>query len=105
MNSPEMSPLERNDATIPAGRPDRFCRTRRRRRHRRRADRPCCRHRRSGRNAALPWQWVKLDALEAGQRAYRFYKEKGGCGSASYLSLLSLLQEKAAIPGPRCQTC
>ena len=46
----------------------------------------------------LPWQWVKLDPLEAGQRAYRFYKEKGGCGSASYLSLLSLLQEKAGHP-------
>ena len=46
----------------------------------------------------LPWKWVKLDPLEAGQRAYRFYKEKGGCGSASYLSLLSLLQEKAGNP-------
>ena len=26
----------------------------------------------------LPWKWVKLDPLEAGRRAYRFYlKEKG----------------------------
>ena len=46
----------------------------------------------------LPWKWVKLDPLEAGRRAYRFYKEKGGCGSASYLSLLSLLKEKAGHP-------
>ena len=41
--------------------------------------------------APLPWKWVRLDPLEAGRRAYRFYKEKGGCGTASYLSLLSLL--------------
>jgi hypothetical protein len=46
----------------------------------------------------LPWKWVKLDPLEAGRRAYRYYKEKGGCGSASYLSLLSLLKEKAGHP-------
>jgi hypothetical protein len=46
----------------------------------------------------LPWKWVRLDPLEAGRRAYRFYKEKGGCGSASYLSLLSLLKEKAGHP-------
>jgi hypothetical protein len=46
----------------------------------------------------LPWEWVKLDPLEAGRRAYRYYKEKGGCGSASYLSLLSLLKEKAGHP-------
>ena len=46
----------------------------------------------------LPWKWVKLDPLEAGRRAYRYYKEKGGCGSASYLSLLSLLKEKAGYP-------
>jgi hypothetical protein len=46
----------------------------------------------------LPWKWVVLDPLEAGQRAYRYYKEKGGCGSASYLSLLSLLKEKAGYP-------
>ncbi len=26
----------------------------------------------------LPWKWVKLDPLEAGKRAYRFYlKNKG----------------------------
>ena len=35
----------------------------------------------------LPWKWATLDPLEAGRRAYRFYKEKGGCGSASYFSL------------------
>ena len=46
----------------------------------------------------LPWKWVKLDPLEAGRRGYRFYKEKGGCGSASYLSLLSLLKEKVGHP-------
>jgi len=47
---------------------------------------------------ALPWKWTKLDPLEAGRRAYRFYKEKGGCGTASYLSLLSLLKEKVGYP-------
>jgi len=26
----------------------------------------------------LPWKWVKLDPLEAGQRAYRSYLEKKG---------------------------
>jgi hypothetical protein len=46
----------------------------------------------------LPWKWVKLDPLEAGRRAYRFYKEKGGCGTASYLSLLSLLKEQGGYP-------
>jgi len=46
----------------------------------------------------LPWKWVALDPLEAGRRAYRFYKEKGGCGTASYLSLLSLLKEKVGYP-------
>ena len=46
----------------------------------------------------LPWKWVKLDPLEAGRRGYRFYKDKGGCGSASYLSLLSLLKEKVGHP-------
>ena len=46
----------------------------------------------------LPWKWVKLDPLEAGRRAYRYYKEKGGCGTASYLSLLSLLKEKVGHP-------
>jgi Putative redox-active protein (C_GCAxxG_C_C) len=46
----------------------------------------------------LPWKWVKLDPLEAGRRAYRFYKERGGCGTASYLSLLSLLKEKGGYP-------
>jgi hypothetical protein len=47
---------------------------------------------------ALPWPWIRLDPLEAGRRAYRFYKEKGGCGTASYLSLLSLLKEKVGHP-------
>jgi hypothetical protein len=46
----------------------------------------------------LPWKWVKLDPLEAGRRAYRFYRQKGGCGTASYLSLLSLLKEKVGHP-------
>jgi len=46
----------------------------------------------------LPWKWVRLDPLEAGRRGYRFYKDKGGCGSASYLSLLSLLKEKVGYP-------
>ncbi|MCU0975220.1 MAG: C-GCAxxG-C-C family protein [Steroidobacteraceae bacterium] len=46
----------------------------------------------------LPWKWVELDPLEAGRRAYRFYKERGGCGTASYLSLLSLLKEKVGYP-------
>jgi hypothetical protein len=46
----------------------------------------------------LPWKWARLDPLEAGRRAYRFYKEKGGCGTASYLSLLSLLREKVGHP-------
>jgi len=44
---------------------------------------------------ALPWPWVKLDPLEAGRRAYRLQKEKGGCGTASYLSLL---KEKVGHP-------
>jgi hypothetical protein len=46
----------------------------------------------------LPWKWVKLDPLEAGRRAYRFYKEKGGCGTASYLSMLSMLKEQVGYP-------
>jgi hypothetical protein len=46
----------------------------------------------------LPWKWVNLDPLEAGRRAYRFYFEKGGCGSGSYLGLLSLLREKVGHP-------
>jgi hypothetical protein len=46
----------------------------------------------------LPWKWAKLDPLEAGRRAYRFYKDKGGCGTASYLSLLSLLKENVGDP-------
>jgi len=46
----------------------------------------------------LPWKWVKLDPLEAGRRAYRNYAVKGGCGSATYLAFLSLLQEKVGYP-------
>jgi hypothetical protein len=46
----------------------------------------------------LPWPWVKLDPLETGRRGYRFYKEKGGCGTASYLALLSMLKEQAGHP-------
>jgi hypothetical protein len=46
----------------------------------------------------LPWKWARLEPLEAGRRAYRFYKERGGCGTASYLSLLSLLKEKVGYP-------
>ncbi len=41
----------------------------------------------------LPWKWVPLDPLETGRRAYNLYKE-GGCGTGSYLSLLSKLKEK-----------
>ena len=52
----------------------------------------------SGDPAPLPWKWVRLDPLEVGRRAYRFYKEKGGCGTASYLSLLSMLKEKVGHP-------
>jgi hypothetical protein len=26
----------------------------------------------------LPWKWTKLDPMEAGRRAYRFYLEKKG---------------------------
>ena len=46
----------------------------------------------------LPWKWVELDPLVAGRRAYRYYPIKGGCGSASYLALLSLLKEKVGFP-------
>jgi hypothetical protein len=28
--------------------------------------------------APLPWKWAKLDPLEAGRRAYRFYLDKKG---------------------------
>jgi hypothetical protein len=49
-------------------------------------------------SAPLPWKWATLDPLEAGRRAYRFYKERGGCGSGSYLSLLSLLREEVGHP-------
>lgn len=52
----------------------------------------------AGNPPPLPWKWVKLDPLEAGRRAYRAYFEKGGCGSGSYLGLLSLLKEKVGYP-------
>lgn len=26
----------------------------------------------------LPWQWAKLDPLEAGKRTFKLYHEKGG---------------------------
>ena len=45
----------------------------------------------------LPWEWVTLDPLEVGQRAYRNYF-KGGCGLATYLAFLSLLKEKVGYP-------
>ncbi|UCG72859.1 MAG: C_GCAxxG_C_C family protein [Chromatiales bacterium] len=46
----------------------------------------------------LPWPWTTLDPLEAGRRAYRFYKDKGGCGTGSFLSILSLLKEEVGHP-------
>ncbi len=45
----------------------------------------------------LPWEWPKLDPLEAGRRAYQNYF-KGGCGHGAYSGLLSLLKEKAGYP-------
>jgi len=45
----------------------------------------------------LPWKWVKLDPLEAGQRAYRNYFD-GGCGHTTYFTLLSMLREKVGYP-------
>jgi len=27
---------------------------------------------------ALPWPWLKIDPMEAGSRAYRFYHDIGG---------------------------
>ena len=46
----------------------------------------------------LPWKWVNLDPDEAGRRAYRLYFDEGGCGTASYLSILSLLKEQVGYP-------
>lgn len=46
----------------------------------------------------LPGRWVRLDPLQAGRPAHYFYKEKGGCGTASCLSLLSLLRVKVGYP-------
>ena len=45
----------------------------------------------------LPWPWVELDPLEAGRRAYNYYK-KGGCGTGSFLAILSMLKEKVGYP-------
>ena len=47
-----------------------------------------------------PGSGVDIDPLEAGRRAYRLYFDpvRGGCGSGSYLSLLSLLKEKVGYP-------
>jgi hypothetical protein len=46
----------------------------------------------------LPWKWATMDPDEAGRRAYRFYFDKGGCGSGAYLGLLSLLREEVGYP-------
>jgi hypothetical protein len=50
----------------------------------------------------LPWPWTQLDPAEAGRRAYLFYKDqtkgRGGCGNASFRSLLSLLKEEVGHP-------
>jgi hypothetical protein len=50
----------------------------------------------------LPWPWTTLEPIEAGRRAYRFYKDRtkgrGGCGTASFLSMLSLLKEEVGHP-------
>lgn len=46
----------------------------------------------------LPWPWTTLDPMEAGRRAYTYYKEKGGCGTGSFLSILSLLKEEVGHP-------
>jgi hypothetical protein len=48
----------------------------------------------------LPCKRIKLGLLEAGRRACRFYMEKGSCGTASYLSLLSLLEDTVGSPWP-----
>jgi hypothetical protein len=45
----------------------------------------------------LPWKWVNLDPMEAGQRAYRNYFD-GGCGHTTYFALLSMLREKVGYP-------
>jgi hypothetical protein len=45
----------------------------------------------------LPWEWVTLDPLEVGRRAYRNYF-KGGCGLATYVAFLSLMKEKVGYP-------
>ena len=46
----------------------------------------------------LPWKWARLDPQEVGRRAYRFYFDKGGCGSATYLSFLTHLREQVGYP-------
>ncbi len=45
----------------------------------------------------LPWKWARLDPLEAGRRAYRYYAT-GGCGHAAYMAFISLLREKVGYP-------
>ena len=32
----------------------------------------------SGKSTSLPWPWARLDPMEAGSRAYRYYLESGG---------------------------
>lgn len=46
----------------------------------------------------LPWKWASLDPDEAGRRAYRLYFDKGGCGSAAYMSMLGMLKEEVGHP-------
>jgi len=45
----------------------------------------------------LPWEWARLDPMEAGARAYHNYFT-GGCGHATYTAFLSLLREKVGYP-------
>lgn len=32
----------------------------------------------TGKPPAFPWPWAKLDPMEAGSRAYRYYLDSGG---------------------------
>jgi len=45
----------------------------------------------------LPWPWETLDPLEAGRRAYRLYRTNG-CGTATFVALVSLLKEEVGHP-------
>lgn len=45
----------------------------------------------------LPWPWKELDPLEAGRRAYKLYRTSG-CGTATFLGILSLLKEEVGHP-------